>query len=107
MADDLLGLIKGFDPGFDFKYNKFYIGLAKDGQSNNFVTFRPQKNALRIEIRLQKSEELEQELEGCGLDIGEYKWGRYRVRLMPEDIEKHRDVLRNVFERAYQEATGK
>jgi len=107
MADDLLGLIKGLDEGFDFKYNKFYIGLAKDGQSNNFVTFQPQKNALRIAVRLPRSEELERELEDRGLDLGEYKWGRYRIRLTPEDVEKHRDVLRNLFERAYQEAIGR
>ena len=43
MADKLLETIKTFAEGFQLKYNKFYIGLAKDEQPNNFVVFRPRK----------------------------------------------------------------
>ncbi len=49
MADELLAILKTLDPKLELKYNKFYIGLARDGQPNNFVIFRPKKNALRIE----------------------------------------------------------
>ena len=42
MADELLEVIQRFDPGFEFKYNKFYIGLAKNERPNNFASFRPQ-----------------------------------------------------------------
>ena len=31
------------DPDLELKYNKFYICLAKDGRSNTYVVFRPQK----------------------------------------------------------------
>jgi len=47
LADELLGIIHTFDPGLELKYNKFYIGLAKNGQPNNFVNFQPKKNSLR------------------------------------------------------------
>src|SRR3954453_2881164 len=32
LADDLLGMIKEFDLALALKFNKFYIGLARDGQ---------------------------------------------------------------------------
>jgi hypothetical protein len=48
MADELLEVLRTLNPHLELKYNKFYIGLAKDGQPNNFVVFRPQKNAIRV-----------------------------------------------------------
>lgn len=45
MADDLLETVNTFDPQLELKYNKFYIGLAKDGQPSNFAIFRPQRTA--------------------------------------------------------------
>ena len=41
LADELLKIVKGFDPAFDLKFNKFYIGLARNGQPNNFAIFEP------------------------------------------------------------------
>jgi hypothetical protein len=107
MADELLEIIKTFDLSFALKYNKFYIGLAKDGQPNNFAIFRPQKTGLRLEVRLNKSEELEEKLNEAGLDIMDYdnKWGRYRIRLTKQDIKKHEDFLKSVLEDAYSNAT--
>ena len=86
------------------KYNKFYIGLAKQGQPNNFVIFRPQKNAIRIEPRLQDTHPIEQKIEAAGLDVMDYdkRWGRYRIRLGKGDAKKHSDVLRELFEAAQQ-----
>src|SRR5271166_730209 len=37
-ADQLLSIVKEFDPALELKYNKFYIGLSKDGKVNNFVS---------------------------------------------------------------------
>jgi hypothetical protein len=31
----LLGIAREFDPSLELKYNKFYIGLSKDGQPFN------------------------------------------------------------------------
>jgi len=106
MADELLEIVRSLDAKLDLKYNKFYIGLAKEGQPNNFVIFRPQKNAIRIEPRLQKTEAIEQRVEAAGLDAMDYdnQWGRYRVRLGKGDVKKHADVLRELFEAAYRDS---
>ncbi len=103
MADDLLELVRVFDHQLDLKYNKFYIGLAKDGQPSNFATFRPQKNGLRFEVRLERSEEVGGRLEEAGLDIMEYhqKSGRYRIRLSKGDIKKHTELLEELLNSSY------
>ena len=43
LADQLLDLLRKFDPTLTLKYNKFYIGLAKNGQPYNFVSFKPKE----------------------------------------------------------------
>jgi predicted transport protein len=108
MADELLEIVKTLNPHLELKYNKFYIGLAKDGQPNNFVTFRPRKSALRVEPRLQKTEEIETAVEAAGLDVMDYdnRWGRYRIRLQKGDVTKHADVLRRLLEMSYKESGG-
>jgi len=108
MADSLLELIHGFDPGFELKYNKFYIGLAKDGKPINFVVFRAKKNHLNFEPRLAKSEENTHLFEEAGLDLLEYekRWGRYRVRLGKGDVKKHDELLTTVLKKAYDNAVS-
>ncbi len=103
IADDLLKIIKTFDPALELKYNKFYIGLAKDGQPNNFAIFRAKKNYLRLEIRLDQSDEAREQLEKAGLDLMDYdaRWGRFRIRLTKQEVERNKDLLRGLLEKAY------
>ncbi|MCT0212958.1 hypothetical protein KQ307_05515 [Synechococcus sp. CS-1326] len=106
MADEILKLVKAFDSGLELKYNKFYIGIAKGGQPNNFVIFRPKKDWLRLEVRLEKSEETQAELDDSGLDVMDYdsRWGRYRLRLTPADASKHREFIVAFLEKAFKAA---
>ena len=55
LADDILEVLQTFNPQLQLKYNKYYIGLAVEGRPNNFVIFRPQKNGIRMEVRLPKT----------------------------------------------------
>ena len=103
MCDKLLGTVKALDAEIELKYNKFYIGLAKNGQPCNFVIFRPKKSFLRIEPRLAKSDETQEQLEAAGLDVMDYddRWGRYRIRLTPDDLKKQIDVITEVLTDAF------
>lgn len=47
VADQLLEIIREFDPAITLKYNKFYIGLAKNGRPNNFVVSVPRNVGFR------------------------------------------------------------
>lgn len=104
LADRLLELIHTFTPSIELKYNKFYIGLAQDGRANNFVTFQPQKNAVRIEVRMSKSDELENEISEKGLDLTDYtKWGTYRIRLSKADVKEHSQFLMELMKKSFEE----
>jgi predicted transport protein len=103
MADEMLEVVRALDPELELKYNKFYIGLAKGGQPNNFVIFRPKKDWLRLEVRLERSDETQAQLDGSGLDVMDYdaRWGRYRIRLAKGDTTKHKDFLVALMEKAF------
>jgi predicted transport protein len=105
LMDEVLELVREIDPGLEPKYNKFYVGLAKGGQPNNFVIFRPKKQWLDVEIRLERSEETQAKLDGSDLDVIGYdsRSGRYRIRLAKGDPAKHKDTLRDLFTEAYKD----
>jgi predicted transport protein len=104
MADEMFGWLHDLDPGLELKYNKFYIGLAKDGRSNNFVSFRPQKVGLRVEIRLERSDDTQALLDHSGLTAMDYddRWGHYWIRLDKADLTKHKDLLISLMTKAHE-----
>lgn len=106
LADMALKLVKEMDPGLELKYNKYYIGLAKDGHPNNFVVFRAKKGQMVVEPRLPQSEDVDKLLSDAGLDSMSYdkRWRRYRLGVSPADYGRHEQVLRELLRRAYEEA---
>ena len=104
LADVLLDRIHIFAPYLKLKYNKFYIGLARDGQPNNFVTFQPQKHAIRVELSMTKSETVETKIADQGLDLSGYtKWGTYTIRLSKTEVEEHIDFLTDLMKDSFEE----
>ncbi len=103
LADAMLEIIKTFEPNFELKYNKYYIGLAKNGLPLNFVVFRAKKNNLRMELAQVQSKELTDKFESSGLDLMDYdvRNNRYRIRLTKQDIEKHCDLLKEIMSESY------
>jgi len=107
IADELLNMISEFVPGYELKYNKFYIGLAKDEQPDNFAIFRARKSSLNMELRLKQSDEIKKMLEEAGLDLMNYdkKWGRYRIKLSKQEVNKHKELITNLLKMAYGKTT--
>jgi predicted transport protein len=103
LADDMLDLIKTFAPDLELKYNKFYIGLAKDDKGNNFAVFRPQKNSFRVDIYIKSSPDIDRQLEQAGIEVMYYdkRWGSYRLRLTKADIKKHSELLLKLLKLSY------
>ncbi len=108
IVDELVEFVRTIDPTLELKYNKFYIGMARQGEPKNFVIFRPKKDWLRLEPRLQRLDETQERLEVAGLDVMDYdeRWGRYRIRLFPGDVARHAEFLSNLMTEAYQAANG-
>ena len=96
LADNFLKLIHEIvgDERLELKYNKYYVGLAENGIPDNFVQLKPQRQAVRVEFRIPRDEELtsriEENLDFISYDIG---WGLYQVRLTKSDLNNNREFL--------------
>jgi hypothetical protein len=108
MAEDVLEIAKEFDPSLELKYNKFYIGTAKDGQGFNIVVARPKKKHVNVEIKLPRSDDVDQRLDDAGIETLEYakRWGAYRLSLDGDDIAHARSLLRDLIKLAYENRTA-
>lgn len=104
IADDLLETVRQFDASLELKYNKFYIGLSRDGQPYNFVTFRPKKTNLNLDVKLPENDELDAKIEKAGIETLEYnkRWGNYRLRLTKDLVKSQAELLRELMQLAYE-----
>lgn len=102
IVDEVLSIITDIIPGYELKYNKFYIGLARNGSIDNFIIFRAKKQFTRMELRFEHSDDLESEIEEKGLDLMDYdkRDGRYRIKLTMNDIKKNRDFIAYLIRKA-------
>jgi predicted transport protein len=108
IAEHLLEIVRKFDPSIAFKYNKFYIGLAKDGRADNFLTFRPQKRALLLEVRLKQSDDIQNKIDAAGFNTLSYdaKWGNYHLILTADEFKRHSEVLHELIRLAHEGRAG-
>lgn len=108
LADELMKLVNKLDDTLVLKYNKFYIGLAHDGQPYNFIAFKPQKTVIKVQLKLPESDEITQKFENAGLEILDYstREGRYSIRLTKENIEIHQELLMEMIKKSYDEFGG-
>lgn len=103
LADQILEITKEFISSIEQSYNKYYIGFWVEGKPLNFAICRPQKNALRLEIKLPKADEYDEIISSSGLDMLDYdkRWGNYRLRLTEKEIEKHKETIKQLLLTAY------
>ena len=104
LADELLGIVHEIDPSLELRYNRYYIGLSKDGQPFNFAQFRPRKSTINLEINVPQSDDIDKKIDESGLESLEYstRWERYRLTLHKEDIAKHKALLKELMQAAHQ-----
>jgi hypothetical protein len=103
VADAVLQLVNEVTgDGLALKYNKHYVGLAREGVADNFVSFRPRKGYVIAEFRIPRSDDVTATIEDSDVESLPYdkRWGRYRLRLTGPDIEKHRELLVDLIGRA-------
>ncbi len=102
LMDRMFEIVKESDPTCELKYNKFYVGLIKDGRAQNYVTFRPKKSFVLFEPKLPRSDEVDAKLDEAGVETLEYnsRWGLYRIRFTEKDFKAHQELFRDLTERA-------
>ena len=100
-VDALHDLVRQIDDELELKYNKFYIGLARDGIADNFVTFRARKKNVLMEIRLPKEEAIDAMIDEQEINYLDYRKTRYRLVLTHEDITAKSEVILDLFRKAH------
>ena len=81
--------------GYELKYNKFYIGLTKDGLVKNFVSFKPKKNYIYITLKGNEDQQIIKKIENAGLEISyETRSREYKVRINNiEEYKRNREII--------------
>lgn len=102
-TNKMFDLIKEIDDQLKLNYNKHYIGLMKNNKANNFVRFRPRKKHVQLNLRLEKSEEIDEKIEESGIEALDYdnRSSSYRLQIYEEDIENKKEFITDILKRAY------
>lgn len=102
IIDKLFQDVSDITTGYELKYNKFYVGIAKDGVAKNFISFRPKKQFFYFCIRLNEDEEITKQLEDKGFDASFVARNKqYEIRFDSYGkYERHREFIRSLVQMA-------
>ena len=80
----------------DLSYNKYYVGLVQNGTANNYVTMRPRKKWVIVNLRIPHSDRIGDMIDESGISTLPYDRTdrKYRVKIRDVDeVGEHRDLL--------------
>ena len=95
IVDELFRLICKKVP-VEPRYAKAHIGITHDNQAKNFMSFFPNKKAVVAEIRINENDETTALLQDTDIFLNYAPSSKYKVQIRPGDIERNRDVLREL-----------
>jgi len=103
LIDDVVSIIQEIEPSIFVKYNKHYIGLTKSGIAFNFAIMHAKKKFIRLNFKLEQSEEIDKLIDDNGLDVLEYsvRSSRYKIRLNKSDVQNKKEIIKELLEKSY------
>lgn len=106
LTDELLSVVKQLNPALELKYNKFYIGLARNGRPDNFITFIARKKYVTVQPRMPRTDDVDSLISSSGIDALSYdrQWGRYRLNIDKETLKNQSPLIRQLFDLAFAES---
>ena len=94
LVDSIFERISEHAPGMELKYNKMYIGLAKDGVAKNFVQFKPHRQFVAFFIKSREDKLDSLNVGDLNIDyIGRTQQYRVRFRSIKE-YDDNKEVLK-------------
>lgn len=102
LTDAIMASLKEVTSEYILKYNKHYIGLAKNNVANNFISFVPRKSVVILHVKLLKTDEIDEIIEKSDLDVLAYdkQWNQYRLRIKESDLKTNFGVIKDLVTRA-------
>lgn len=97
LVDELLTYVQEIAPGYQLNYNKYYVGLTKDGISKNFVYFKPRKQRVILHAKITRSEEIEKNMQGIDYD---WKGNFCRIYLDAETAKEKKNLIVDLIQSA-------
>ena len=101
-VDEIFSDVSKHAPGFELKYNKFYIGLAQNGSATNFIYFRPKKQHVYLFIAGKEESEKSEILENSGLEFDYISRDHsYRIKISAiKQYQANKNLLEGMIIRA-------
>lgn len=102
LTDKIMKALSDLTNEYSLKYNKHYIGLAKNNVANNFINFVPRRTAVILSIKLEQTDEIDEIIQESDLDALAYdkQWEQYRIRLKANDLENNISVILELVKKA-------
>lgn len=102
IVDSLFAIVQTFEPRYELKYNKHFIGLARNGKPDNFLVLQPRKQWVRVGVALPESPDVTSALEQAGLKAEfDPRWRRYVLTVERADLPVRVDALAALIKAAY------
>ncbi|OSI10855.1 hypothetical protein [Neisseria zoodegmatis] len=94
LLNEIFTLVREIEPTATPKYNKYYIGTALNGGIvRNFVYFRVRKSFVLVELKLEKTEEIDIKINSL-FDMS-YD-GTYRIQVTSDFSEEQKALLKEL-----------
>ncbi len=97
LVDELFEQLGERKRGYELKYNKWYIGLSKNGISKNFIFFKPWNKFVSLRIKADENSEITDLLEQHGLDLNyDKRENCYKIKIskLMDYTENEEAILR-------------
>ena len=104
LADRFIELAREKDSTLAPKYNKYYIGLARNGIADNFISLKPKKNWIIFQPKIASNQNLNKKLDDAGLQVLAYerRFNHYKIRISESELLEHMELIREIIEMAYE-----
>ncbi len=103
-TDYMFNELSEFTELYSLKYNKFYIWLSKDWKTNNFISFKPKKNRVYLNIKAEDTDENRKLLDNAWFDY-DYNplWWRHHYEIKLNDkkeFDQEKEIIINLIKQA-------
>lgn len=107
-VDDCYEILKEIDNDLQPGYTQNYIGLIKRNRPMNFAIFLPKQKFVRVEVRISDKEKWSKKLEDNDFEIisNAKHLKKLKFRLAKSDVSKNQELLKELFQEAYNERTS-